>query len=99
MADPTLESRVRQWLREHAGTAYCACIAARIKATAKATSLVVPAIEHRQPFFPGRCQCGRVGVRYTERGPSVPSHAPPPGAPVAGPTLKGHRRVARRSLG
>lgn len=86
MADPTLESRVRQWLREHVGTAYCAeCIAARIKATAKATSLVLAAIEHRQPFFSGRCQCGRVGVRYTERGPSVPSHAPPPGAPVAGP--------------
>jgi len=84
MSDPTLESRVRQWLREHAGTAYCAeCIAAaRIKATARAISLVLATIEHRQPFFPGRCQCGRVGVRCTGRGPS---HAPPPGAPVAGP--------------
>jgi hypothetical protein len=53
-------------LREREGTAYCAkCIAAaRIKATAKAISLVFAIIEHRQPFFPGRCQCGRVGVRY-----------------------------------
>jgi len=87
MADPTLESRVRQWLRERPGTAHCAeCItAARIKATAKAISLVLATIEHRPPFFAGRCRCGRVGVRYTERGPSVPRHAPPPGAPVAGP--------------
>jgi hypothetical protein len=30
-------------------------------------SVVLTEIEHRQPFFPGRCQCGRVGVRYTER--------------------------------
>jgi hypothetical protein len=69
MADRTLESRVRQWLRERAGTAYCAeCIAAaRIKATAKAISLVLATIEHRQPFLPGRCRCGRVGVRYVER--------------------------------
>ena len=66
MADPQLESRVRQWLREHAGTAYCAeCIAtARIKATAKAIMLVLVTIERHQPFLPGRCQCGRVGVRY-----------------------------------
>jgi hypothetical protein len=45
MADLTLESRVRQWLRKkHAGTACCAeCIAAaRIKATAKAISLALP---------------------------------------------------------
>ena len=87
MGDPKLQSRVRQWLRERAGTAYCAqCIAAgHIKATAAMIWVVLTEIEHRQPFFPGRCQCGRIGVRYTERGPSVPSHAPPPGAPVAGP--------------
>lgn len=66
MVDPMLESRVRQWLREREGTAYCAkCIvAARIKATAKAISLVLATIEHRRPFLPGRCQCGRVGVRH-----------------------------------
>ena len=69
MADLTLESRVRQWLREPAGTAYCAhCIAAaRINGSAETISVVLAELERRQPFLAGRCQCGRVGVRYIER--------------------------------
>ena len=58
MHDPKLLSRVRQWLRERAGTAYCAqCIAAaHIKATAAMISVVLTEIEHRQPFY---CSCPR----------------------------------------
>lgn len=69
MADLTLESRVRQWLRERGGTAYCAhCVAAaRLKGSAETVSAVLAELERRQPFLPGRCQCGRVGVRYIER--------------------------------
>ncbi len=61
-------SAVRQWLRDHAGVAFCAqCIAGSSR---RAMGEVDIAVELDQlprrssRFLPGRCRCGAVGVRY-----------------------------------
>jgi len=66
MADDVLESSVRQWLRDHQGTAHCAtCIA---KALAyEHVHLVQAALDDlapRQIFSAGPCACGAPGLRY-----------------------------------
>jgi hypothetical protein len=69
------DSAVRQWLRDHAGVAYCArCIAessrrATGESTIAAELLLLP--RRSVSFLPGRCQCGAIGVRYH---PPAPSH-------------------------
>ena len=61
-------SAVRQWLRDHAGVAFCArCIATSSR---RAIAEIAIAAELDQlprrstSFLPGRCRCGAVGVRY-----------------------------------
>lgn len=66
MADDVLESTVRQWLRDHQGSAHCAtCIA---KALAQEDVRLVRAalddLAPRQIFSAGPCACGATGLRY-----------------------------------
>jgi hypothetical protein len=66
MADDVVESSVRQWLRDHQGSAHCAtCIA---KALAyEQVHLVRAALDALAPrpiFSEGPCACGATGLRY-----------------------------------
>jgi len=66
MADDVLESSVRQWLRDHQGSAHCAtCIA---KALAyEHVDRVRAALDDLAPrpiFSGGPCACGAPGLRY-----------------------------------
>ena len=66
MADDVVESSVRQWLRDHQGSADCAtCIA---KALAyEHVHLVRAALDDLAPrpiFSEGPCACGVTGLRY-----------------------------------
>ena len=62
------DSAVRQWLRDHAGVAYCArCISEssrRAIGEAAITAELIQLPRRSSSFLPGRCQCGAIGVRY-----------------------------------
>ena len=62
------DSVVRQWLRDHAGVAYCAkCIAgsSRRAIAEMAIAAELDQLPRRSAsFLPGRCRCGALGIRY-----------------------------------
>ena len=73
MADALLEVLVRQWLRDHAGQAYCAeCLATALGQAADPGIVSAPSIgraledlaHQPQTFWAGACLCGRPGLRY-----------------------------------
>jgi hypothetical protein len=63
------ESVVREYLRDHSGTAYCSdCVCKALDADVppRAVSLVMAELaERRPPFGVGRCACGAAGLMYT----------------------------------
>jgi hypothetical protein len=61
-----LESSVRQWLRDHQGSAHCAACIARALAD-EPVHLVRAALDDLAPrpiFSAGLCACGAPGLRY-----------------------------------
>ena len=66
MADDVLESTVRQWLRDHQGSAHCAtCIAkALAHEDVRLVRAVLDDLAPRQIFSAGPCACGTTGLRY-----------------------------------
>lgn len=62
------ESLVREYLRDHAGTAYCAaCVSKVLEADVapRAVSQVMTELaERRPPFGVGRCGCGADGLMF-----------------------------------
>jgi hypothetical protein len=66
MADDVLESTVRQWLRDHQGSAHCAACIAKDLAH-EDVQLVRAALDDLAPraiFSAGQCACGATGLRY-----------------------------------
>jgi len=66
MADDVLESTVRQWLRDHPGSAHCAACIAKDLAY-EDPHLVRAALDDLAPraiFSTGQCACGATGLRY-----------------------------------
>ena len=65
LAEDMTESMVRQWLREHQGSAHCGrCVA---RGLAVELSLVKGAMDELAPrpvFSQGRCACGEAGLCY-----------------------------------
>jgi hypothetical protein len=63
-----IESEVRQWLRDRAGVAFCAsCVTMSSRSLLDRPSIeaaVVALARRSAGFLPGRCRCGKVGVRY-----------------------------------
>jgi hypothetical protein len=66
MPDDVLESTVRQWLRDHQGSAHCAtCIAkALAHEDVRLVRAVLDDLAPRQIFSAGPCACGTTGLRY-----------------------------------
>jgi hypothetical protein len=62
------ESVVREYLRDHSGTVYCAaCVCRALEADVppRAVSLImVELAERRPPFMEGLCGCGAGGLMY-----------------------------------
>lgn len=63
------ESVVREYLRDHSGTAYCAdCVCRALEADVppRAVSVIMAELaERRPPFGSGRCGCGADGLMFT----------------------------------
>jgi hypothetical protein len=62
-----IESEVRQWLRERPGVAFCAWCIAMSHQSLRARAAIEAAVltlSRRSGFLPGRCRCGKVGMRY-----------------------------------
>lgn len=65
MADDVVESMVRQWLREHQGSAHCArCIARDLAVELALVKLAMDELAPRQIFSRGPCACGEEGLSY-----------------------------------
>jgi hypothetical protein len=65
MADETIESQVRQWLREHQGAAHCArCVANGLVLDYPAVQAALDELAPRRPFSRGPCACGATGLSY-----------------------------------
>ena len=65
------ESVVRECLRDHSGTVYCAdCLSRELgeQVTSRAVSAIMAELaERRPPFSAGRCRCGADGLMYALR--------------------------------
>jgi threonine dehydratase len=60
-----IESRVRQWLREHQGAAYCArCVATALLLDDESVRAAMDDLAPRQPLSLGPCACGATGLSY-----------------------------------
>jgi hypothetical protein len=60
-----IESRVRQWLREHQGVAHCArCLATALRLDDESIRAAMDDLAPRQPFSRGPCACGETGLSY-----------------------------------
>jgi hypothetical protein len=65
VADDIIESRVREWLRDHQGSAYCArCVARDLHIDVALAQAAMDDLGTRQIFSRGPCACGRMGLAY-----------------------------------
>ena len=66
MADDVVESSVRQWLRDHQGSAHCATCIAKALAYEHVHlgRAALDALAPRPIFSEGPCACGATGLRY-----------------------------------
>ena len=65
MAEHVTESMVRQWLREHRGSAHCAgCVARDLAVMPALVKGAMDELAPRQIFSRGPCACGEVGLCY-----------------------------------
>jgi len=59
------ESRVREWLRGHQGSAYCAsCVARNLGLDVGLARATIDELSPRQAFARGLCACGATGLCY-----------------------------------
>jgi len=63
------ESVVREYLRDHSGTIYCAdCLSAALAESpprSVISTIMAELAERQPPFAAGRCGCGREGLMYS----------------------------------
>jgi hypothetical protein len=60
-----VESQVRQWLREHQGSATCAhCVGNALLLHHAAVQAAMDELAPRHPFSRGPCACGATGLSY-----------------------------------
>ena len=63
------ESVVREYLRDHSGTIYCAdCLSAALAESpprSVISTIMAELAERQPPFAAGRCGCGREGLTYS----------------------------------
>lgn len=63
-----IESVVREYLRDHSGTAYCPdCVGRALGEpvpSAPISTVMAELGERRPPFAGGRCHCGSEGLMY-----------------------------------
>ena len=65
MADDIIESRVREWLRDHQGSAYCArCVARDLHIDVALAQAAMDDLSTRQVFSRGLCACGAMALAY-----------------------------------
>lgn len=64
-----VESVVREYLRDHAGTVYCSlCLSGALAGTASdgvISTVMMELTERQPPFSSGRCSCGSEGLSYS----------------------------------
>ena len=59
------ESRVREWLRDHQGSAHCAsCVARDLGLDVGLARATITELSPRQAFSRGLCACGATGLCY-----------------------------------
>ena len=59
------ESRVREWLRDHQGSAYCAsCVARNLGLDVGLARATIDELSPRQAFARGLCACWATGLCY-----------------------------------
>jgi hypothetical protein len=65
MVDDVIESTVRQWLREHQGSAHCArCVARDLQLDHAVVRAAMDELAPRQMFSHSSCACGEEGLSY-----------------------------------
>jgi hypothetical protein len=65
LAEDMTESMVRQWLREHQGSAHCArCVARGLSVELSLVKGAMDELAPRPIFSQGPCACGEAGLRY-----------------------------------
>jgi hypothetical protein len=59
------ESRVREWLRDHQGSAHCArCVARDLGLDVGLAGAAIDELSPRQAFSRSLCACQAIGLRY-----------------------------------
>jgi len=73
MANGMIESMVRQWLREHQGSAHCArCVAKDLAVEVALVQVAMDDLAPRPIFSRGSCGCGEAGLMIYGWSPSDP---------------------------
>jgi hypothetical protein len=65
MPDDLIESRVREWLRDHQGSAHCAwCVGRDLRLKVAHGQAAMDELAPRRIFSHGPCACGAFGLAY-----------------------------------